>query len=163
MFITEALDKLKIESGHFFQLKREQELTVNCLLEGRNVFAVMPTGYGKSFVFQVFLKAMNCKKISQAMGGNTIVLVICPLTSIIEDQVKERESLSLKCVTLDEFMNFSDRDKHQTVFASAEQVLSKRFTEMLQDRPSKLHSALELLVIDGSHTVEMWTGKRLKK
>ena len=160
MFITEALDKLKIESGHCFQLKREQELTVNCLLEGRNVFAVMPTGYGKSFVFQVFLKAMNCKKISQAMEGNTTVLVICPLTSIIEDQVKKRESLSLKCViTFDEFMNVSDRDKHQIVFASAEQVLSKRFTEMLQDRSSKLHGALELLVIDESHAVEMWTGK----
>ena len=93
MFITEALDKLAIESGHFFQLKTEQEQTVNSLLEGTDVFAVMPMRYGKSLVFQVFVKAMNCKKASQAMVANTVVLVICPLTSIIGDQVKEDQAL----------------------------------------------------------------------
>ena len=163
VFIREALDKLAIESSHVFQLKTEQEQTVDCLLEGRDVFAVMPTGYGKSLVFQVFVKAMNCRKASQAMEANTVVLVICPLTSIIEDQVKEGESLGLKCVTLDEFMDSNDRDKHQTVFASAEHVLSKKFTEMLRDRSSQIRSALELLVVDESHTVEMWTGKRFEK
>ena len=163
VFITEALDKLKIESGHFFRLKTEQEKSVNYLLEGRDVFAVMLTGYGKSLVFQLFLMAMNCKKIAQAMEANTIVLVICPLTSIVEDQVKEGESLGLKCVTFDEFMNASDRDTHQIVFTSAEHVVSKKFTEMLKDRSSRLHNALELLVVDESHTVEMWTGKRFKK
>ena len=163
VFITEALDKLAIESGHVFQLKTEQEQTVDCLLEGRDVFAVMPTGYGKSLVFQVFVKAMNCRKASQAMEANTVVLVICPLTSIIEDQVKEGESLGLKCVTLDEFMDGNDRDKHQIVFASAEHALSKKFTEMLRDRLSQICSALELLVVDESHTVEMWTGKSFEK
>jgi hypothetical protein len=29
---------------HFFRLKMEQEQTVYCLLEGRDVFAVMPMG-----------------------------------------------------------------------------------------------------------------------
>ena len=38
VFITEALDKLAIESGHVFQLKMEQEQTVDCLLEGRDIF-----------------------------------------------------------------------------------------------------------------------------
>ena len=78
VFITKALDKIKTEFGHFFQLKTNQEQTVNCLLGGRDVFAVIPTGYGKSLVFQIFLMAMNCKKIAQAMEPNTIVLVICP-------------------------------------------------------------------------------------
>ena len=36
--------KLKIGSNHFFRLKMEQEQSVYCLLEGRYVFAVMPTG-----------------------------------------------------------------------------------------------------------------------
>ena len=123
----------------------------------------MPRGYGKSLVFQVFVKAMNCRKASQAMEANTVVLVICPLTSIIEDQVKEGGSLGLKCVTLGEFMDGNDHDKHQIVFASAEHVLSKKFTEMLRDKSSQIHSALELLLVDESHTVEMWTGKRFEK
>jgi superfamily II DNA helicase RecQ len=36
--------KLRIGSDHFFRLKVEHEQTVYCLLEGRDVFAVMPTG-----------------------------------------------------------------------------------------------------------------------
>ncbi|CAB3995280.1 ATP-dependent DNA helicase Q1, partial [Paramuricea clavata] len=91
--------------------------------------------------------AMNCKKIAQAMEPNTIVLVICPLTSIIGDQIKEGESLGLKCVTLDEFLMASDRDTHQVVFVLAEQVLSKTFTEALKDRSSRLHNALELVYL----------------
>ena len=58
-------------------------------------------GMEKSLVFQVCVKAINCRKVSQAMEANTVVLVICPLTNIIEDQVKEGESSGLKCVTLD--------------------------------------------------------------
>ena len=34
----------KIGADHFFRLKMEQEQAVYCLLEGRDVFAVMPTG-----------------------------------------------------------------------------------------------------------------------
>ena len=110
VFITEALDKLEIESGHFFY--EEQQLTDNCLLKGRDILAFMPMRYSKSLVFQVFLKAMNCNMISEAIEPNAIVLVICPLRSIVEDQVKEGESLSLKWITLDEFMNASDHDTH---------------------------------------------------
>jgi superfamily II DNA helicase RecQ len=145
VFITKALNKIKTEFGHLFQLKTKQEQTVNCLLGGRDVFTVMPTGYGKSLVFQIFLMTMNCTKIAQAMEPNSIVLVICPLTSIIGNQIKEGESLGLKCVTLDEFLNDCDCDTPQVVFVSAEQVLSKTFTEILKDRSSRLHNALELV------------------
>ena len=80
--------------------------------------------------------------LSQAMEANTIVLVICPLTSIIEDQVKEGGSLGSKCVTVDEFMDGNDHDKHHIVFASADHVLSKKFTEMLRDGSSRIHSEI---------------------
>ena len=38
-----------INSDLSFKLKLKQKITVNCLLEGKDVFAVMPTGFGKSF------------------------------------------------------------------------------------------------------------------
>jgi len=47
--ILEAFQKLFIRANNYLNnlvgLKQEQEKTVNCLLEGRAVFAVMPTGY----------------------------------------------------------------------------------------------------------------------
>jgi superfamily II DNA helicase RecQ len=38
-------------------LKREQEIAVKDLLTGKNVLAVLPTGYGKSLIFTLFLLA----------------------------------------------------------------------------------------------------------
>ena len=52
---------------------------MNCLLEGRDVFAVMPTGFGKSFIFQLFSTAIEEKKISEGNHPNSVILVICPL------------------------------------------------------------------------------------
>ena len=51
------------------------------LLHGK-VVAVLPTGYGKSLIFQIlpFFLPPKCSR--------NIVIVVCPLTSIIEDQVK---------------------------------------------------------------------------
>ena len=53
-FIQDACSKLSINSEFRFDVRPEQKDAVNCLLEGRDVFAVMPTGFGKSFLFQLF-------------------------------------------------------------------------------------------------------------
>ena len=88
-FVQEAFCKLSIDSNHLVELKREQEQALNCLLEGRDVFTVIPTGYGKSFIFQLFAMAMKDKKDCEGLQSDTVVLLICPLTSIIQDQAKE--------------------------------------------------------------------------
>ena len=49
-YVQDACSKLSINSGFRFDLKPEQKDAVNCLLEGRDVFAVMPTGVCKSFI-----------------------------------------------------------------------------------------------------------------
>ena len=38
----------ELNSDLRFELKQEQRIAVNCLLEGRDVFDVMPTGFGRS-------------------------------------------------------------------------------------------------------------------
>ena len=54
-FVQGVFLKLLINSDLSFELKLEQKIPVNCLLEGRDVFAVMPTGFGKSFFFSAML------------------------------------------------------------------------------------------------------------
>ena len=54
-FVQGALLKLSDNSDLRFELKQEQRIAVNCLLEGRYVFAVMPTGFSKSFIFSAVL------------------------------------------------------------------------------------------------------------
>ena len=47
-----------------------------------DVIAVLPTGFGKSLLFQLLPDFLPVK------GEKNIVLVVCPLHSIIEDQLK---------------------------------------------------------------------------
>ena len=54
-FAQGALLKLLVNSDLCFELKQVQKIAVNCLLEGRDVFAVMPTGFSKSFSVIIFL------------------------------------------------------------------------------------------------------------
>ena len=161
-YVLEAFRKLSIESNDVVHLKDEQEKAVNCLLDGRDVLAVMPTGYGKSFIFQLFATAMAVKKVHEGHHSDTVVLVVCHLTSIIQDQVKEGNSLGLDCAALKDCKDLSSVVSGTTrvVFASAEEVLHNDFQRILKNRNSKFHEALELLVVDESHTVETWTGKR---
>ena len=55
------------------------------LLRGNDVLTVFPTGFGKSILFQLLPKFFPVK------ADNDIVIVVCPLNSIIEDQLKVLE------------------------------------------------------------------------
>ena len=71
------------QSLGYKELKEKQtEVLVN-LLGGNDVFAVLPTGYGKSLCYTCLPKTYDI--LLQTTGS--IVLVITPLTAIMIDQV----------------------------------------------------------------------------
>ncbi|XP_057297603.1 ATP-dependent DNA helicase RecQ-like [Hydractinia symbiolongicarpus] len=65
-----------------FCLKPEQVICLEALLKGNDVVAVLPTGFGKSIIFYLLADLFPVK------NEKNIVLVISPLTSIRNDQVK---------------------------------------------------------------------------
>ena len=56
--------KLLVDSNPPITVKQEQEEAVNSLINGKNVYVVMPTGFGKSFIFQLYFTAVELKKLS---------------------------------------------------------------------------------------------------
>ena len=120
---------------------------------------MIPPGFGKSFIFQLSSTVIEQEKISEGLHPNIVILVICPFKSLIEDQVKERQSLGLTCASLQDVNNPCDDNLPQLLFASAENALDNDFKRILKDRSSKVHQQVELIVVDESHTVEIWTGK----
>ena len=87
------------------------------LLDGRDVIAVLPTGFGKSTIFQLLpfiLPAHNEKekngegdeKEKEEETGTNIVLVIGPLNSIMADQMKFLTDVGIPCGSV----GFSDHD-----------------------------------------------------
>ena len=62
-------------------LKAEQSEALEALISGRDVIAILQTGFGKSLIFQLFCE------IKLATNPNTCILVVAPQNSIVEDQI----------------------------------------------------------------------------
>ena len=78
-FISKASADLNVVTTREFTLKPEQEVALRAPLDGRDVLAVLSTGYGKSMVYQMFVRAKDYQ-----MNGKATILIISPLVSIIK-------------------------------------------------------------------------------
>ncbi|KAJ7308645.1 hypothetical protein OS493_040389 [Desmophyllum pertusum] len=161
-----------------FCLKPLQVKCFEYVLKGLDVIAVLPTGFGKSLLFQLLPDFLPVK------GDKNIVLVVCPLNSIIEDQLnvlhdrgvsadvlqlvsdQQRvcESLFLSDKTesesnTDEIKLKSPNEKLlngdvQIVFAHPEAMLSKEGRELMNSKVFKRN--VVACVVDEAHCVEIW-------
>ena len=85
------------------ELKAEQKLIIEKIVGKRDVFGQLPTGYGKSLTFQLLpgvVKSLSAK--GHGFPANPLVVVISPLLSIIEDQVKYLRSLGIEAAYIGE-------------------------------------------------------------
>ena len=53
--LARALADFNVVAHSEFKLKPEQEVAVMSLLDGKDVLAMLPTGYGKSLIYQMFV------------------------------------------------------------------------------------------------------------
>ena len=63
-YVQDAFRKLSVDSNPPITVKQEQEKAVNSLINGKNVNAIMPTGFAKEFYFQLFFTAVELTKLS---------------------------------------------------------------------------------------------------
>ena len=85
-----------LSSGEFhFNLKTDQKQALRQLVFGEDFLTILPTGFEKSLIFQLLVrvKEVITKK-------DCFVIVVCPLKSIIDDQLTEARSLGLKTGSL---------------------------------------------------------------
>ena len=141
--LQRALDFLA-QKGFDRELKEEQKSAILQLTRG-DLLGVLPTGFGKSLIFQLLAVAKK----------GSIVDMICPLISIMKDQVLEATSMGLTATAMAEAKQKDiDSGKYQLVFASAEDALQrKEFLASLKHDSSPLHNNLAVVVIDECHTI----------
>ena len=85
MEIRKAAKSAAKELG-YPDLKPEQLDIVETFVKGRDVFAVLPTGYGKSLCFGC-LPIVFDKLLGRVGEDRSIIVVVTPLTAIMKDQV----------------------------------------------------------------------------
>ena len=92
-----------------------QEEIVNAILAGRDALAVMPTGAGKSLCYQV-----------PALLLPGITLVISPLISLMQDQVKALNNAGIRAAFINSSLSEAQIDKALTLAAEGSYKLSSR-------------------------------------
>ena len=132
----------------------KQRESLEGFLNGKDVFVSLPTGHGKSLIFELVipvirhLKEIDPNTFASRYPKNPLLIVIAPLQALMSDQISSCEKLCLKAAKLDDIK--SVHEKHEIIFTSPE-TLALHFTTI-----KSLQERIVGIVVDESHCVVNW-------
>ncbi|GAB5534762.1 MAG: ATP-dependent DNA helicase RecQ [Rubricoccaceae bacterium] len=142
-----ALDALQRVWG-YEAFRSGQAEAITAVMSGRDVLAVLPTGGGKSLIYQV-----------PAIATNGLVLVVSPLVALMHDQVEalRRRGISATSVHAglsirgqDQLWTDAEYGRYRVVYLTPERFQ----TELFRARAARL--PVSLLAIDEAHCISEW-------
>ena len=74
--LSEVLLKLN-ETGMAFSLKKEQESGMRHILNGKDVMTILPTGFGESLIFQLFVMMCGVRSAKKTARRNWLLQRHC--------------------------------------------------------------------------------------
>jgi ATP-dependent DNA helicase RecQ len=143
----EILTLLRTRFGHK-RFRPGQEEILQSLLTGRDVVALLPTGAGKSLVFQI---------ASQLLPGLTIV--VSPLLALMRDQEESLEDLGVEVASINSTLSESEAEQEiarvehgeaRLLYVTPERFLDDDFTRVIRPLP------ISLVAVDEAHCVSEW-------
>lgn len=125
-----------------------QKEVIDNILSGRDVFAVMPTGAGKSVCYQI-----------PAMLLPGITIVISPLISLMQDQVKALNEAGIPAAFINsslsenmfyETVNRARQGVYKIIYVAPERLVTDSFLELAQN------IRISMLTVDEAHCISQW-------
>src|SRR5579862_6962575 len=146
------LDLLKRSFG-FTSFRPLQQEIIREAMADRDVFALMPTGGGKSLCFQ--LPAVLTPGLS---------IVVSPLIALMQDQVRLLEDNGVAATYINSTLRYDEiqrrlaaaiRGEYKLIYLAPERLLLSEFLEGPLQRLS-VDPGLSAFVIDEAHCVSEW-------
>ena len=159
--ISTALKECLRDFPNIKELRKEQKTCLVNLARGKDVFAILPTGFGKSLIFQLFPRLSKAVQNSE----KSTIIVVSPLVSVMRDQVEQLKQLGFSAAAIGIGEEVEDDEKNaiegrcEIVFGSPETWLSKSWRKELQY--GKLGQQTSALALDEVHSVTEWLVRAL--
>lgn len=146
-----ALDMLATDFFGHSEYRPGQKESIRRLLEGRSTLALMPTGGGKTLIYQAF-----------AAIRPGLVVVVTPLISLMHDQLASLpKGLQGACLRSGQPLDVILATEHKirsgevkVLFISPERLFTARFRRLMGGRNAP---HVSLVVVDEAHCVSQWS------
>ena len=142
-----ANETLKIYFG-YDTFRDGQEDIINAILSGRDVLAIMPTGAGKSICYQV-----------PALMMSGITIVISPLISLMQDQVKALNEAGVHAAyinssltenQINKALSLAAQGRYKIIYVAPERLTSYTFLDFA------CHVEISMVTVDEAHCISQW-------
>ena len=142
-----ALETLKTYFG-YDTFRERQEKIVEAILTNRDVLAIMPTGAGKSICYQI-----------PALILPGITLVISPLISLMQDQVKALNDAGIHAAFINSSLTENQISKalylaasgrYKIIYVAPERLENYEFLEFARN------VEISMVTVDESHCISQW-------
>ena len=125
-----------------------QEKIISTTLSGRDALAIMPTGAGKSLCYQI-----------PALLLPGITLVISPLISLMQDQVKSLNEAGIRAAyinssltegQINKALSLAARGVYKIIYVAPERLETQNFLSFA------LHTPISMVTVDEAHCISQW-------
>ncbi|GHO95490.1 ATP-dependent DNA helicase RecQ [Reticulibacter mediterranei] len=151
MHLDKIEQQLKQYFGYDAFLSGQREV-IEQILAGRDAFVLMPTGAGKSLIYQFS---------GLLMPGVTII--ISPLIALMQDQVDRLSANGIAATFINSTLSQEEREQRERglltgklklVYVAPERLLTQSFLQLLDEVRDRV--GLSLLAVDEAHCVSEW-------